>query len=125
MTWGSCQHSSGSWLAKVGIAGKRYRLSPEKELIVFRIAQEALGNARRHSGASAVEMSIDFGEDALTIMASDNGRGFHMPQRASELVPSGKLGIVGMRERARLAGGTLIIQSEVGEGTTVTLRVPR
>ena len=46
-----------------------------------------------------------------------------MPQRTSNLVMSGKLGIVGMRERARLIGGTLIVQSQVGGGTTVTLRV--
>lgn len=111
--------------AMVAVAGTRYRLSPEKELIVFRIVQETLSNVRRHSGASAIEIGIDFGVDALTIMASDNGQGFHMPQRASDLVPSGRLGIVGMRERARLADGTIIIQSEVGKGTTVTLRVPR
>ena len=47
-----------------------------------------------------------------------------MPQRTSNLVLSGKLGIMGMRERARLIGGTLIVQSEVGAGTTVTLRAP-
>ena len=111
--------------AKIGISGKRYRLSPEKELIVFRIVQEALSNVRRHSRATEVETFIDFGEDALTVITSDNGAGFSIPDRAGDLVASGRLGIVGMRERARLVGGTLIAQSEVGKGTTVTLRVPR
>lgn len=109
---------------KVGINGIQHRLPPEKELTVFRIAQEALNNVGRHSRASAVEMTIDFSDDALTLIINDNGQGFDMPTRTSDLVQSAKLGIVGMRERARLIGGTLIVQSEVGVGTTVTLRIP-
>jgi signal transduction histidine kinase len=108
----------------ISIKGTRRRLTPEKELILFRIAQEALSNARRHSEASAVSMSVDIDEMAFTLIISDDGRGFNIPERASELLQSGKLGIVGMRERARLVGGTLIVQSEPGKGTTVTLRVP-
>jgi len=108
----------------VSVTGKARRLPPEKELIVFRIAQEALSNVRRHSRATKVDASVDIGDEALTLIISDNGQGFRMPQRASDLVRSGKLGVVGMRERARLMGATLIVQSDVGEGTTVTLRVP-
>jgi len=109
---------------KVDITGSRRRLSPEIELTVFRIAQEVLSNIRRHSQASSVEMSLDFGADALTLIISDNGEGFNIPDRTSDLALSGKLGIIGMRERARLIGGTLIVQSEKGTGTTVTLRIP-
>jgi len=111
--------------SRIKVAGERYRLSAEHELSVFRIVQEALNNVRQHSRATEVETVIDFGEDALTVMTTDNGMGFRMPDRAGDLVASGRLGIVGMRERARLVGGTLIAQSEVGKGTTVTLRVPR
>ena len=114
----------GGVATTVSIAGNQRRLTPEKELTAFRIAQEALSNVRRHSEATAVKMAIDFGDDALTLVISDDGQGFSIPQRASDLVPSGKLGIIGMRERARLVGGTLIVQSELGVGTTVTLRVP-
>ena len=109
---------------KFDITGNQYRLPPEKELTVFRIAQEALSNIRRHSQASSVEMTLDFGADALTLILSDNGTGFDMPSRTSDLALSGKLGIIGMRERARLIGGTLIVQSEPGVSTTVTLRIP-
>jgi len=109
---------------KLDLVGNQHRLPPEKELTVFRIAQEALNNVKRHSQASAVEMTIDFSDDALTLIISDNGQGFNMPQRASDLALSGKLGIVGMRERARLIGGILIVQSETNVGTTITLRVP-
>jgi len=110
---------------RIAITGNQHRLPLEEELVIFRIAQETLSNVRRHSQASAVDMTIDFGDDALTLIISDDGQGFSMPQRASDLVLSSKLGIVGMRERARLVGGTLIVQSEAGAGTTVTLRVPR
>ena len=109
---------------KVGITGSRRRLTPEIELTVFRIAQEVLSNIRRHSQASSVEMSLDFGADALTLIIHDNGQGFNVPERTSDLALSGKLGIIGMRERARLIGGTLIVQSEKGAGTTITLRIP-
>ncbi len=109
---------------KVGVTGSRRRLAPEIELTVFRIAQEILSNVRRHSRASAVEMTLDFGADALTLIISDNGQGFNIPPRISDLALSGKLGIIGMRERARLIGGTLIVQTEPGAGTTTTLRVP-
>ena len=69
-------------------------------------------------------MAMDFSNDALTLVISDNGQGFEMPPRISDLVLSGKLGVMGMRERARLVGGTFIVQSEVGKGTTITLRMP-
>lgn len=109
---------------KVDITGSPRQLTPETKLTVFRIAQEVLSNIRRHSQASAVEMSLDFSADALTLIINDNGEGFNVPDRTSDLALSGKLGIIGMRERARLIGGTLIVQSERGAGTTVTLRIP-
>jgi signal transduction histidine kinase len=109
--------------AKMDISGSRRRLSPEIELTVFRIAQEVMNNARRHSQASEVGMTLDFGADALTLVISDNGRGFNIPDRTSDLALSGKLGIIGMRERARLVGGTLIVQSEPGAGTAIILRI--
>ena len=109
---------------KVSITGDKRRLTSEKELTIFRIAQESLSNVKKHSLASTVEMTVDFSDDALTLVISDDGEGFHMPGRTSDLVLSGKLGVLGMRERARLVGGTLIVQSEIGTGTTVTLRVP-
>jgi PAS domain S-box-containing protein len=107
----------------VAISGSQRRLTPEIELAVFRIAQEVLSNVRRHSLASSVAMNLDFGPDALTLVIKDNGQGFDIPQRTSDLALSGKLGIIGMRERARLIGGTIIVQSEKGAGTTVTLRI--
>ncbi|MFC2069843.1 PAS domain S-box protein [Chloroflexota bacterium] len=109
---------------KVIVTGERQRLIPEKELTVFRICQEAISNIRSHSRATVVEMALDYGSDALTLIISDNGQGFDLPERTSDLAVSGKLGIIGMRERARLIGATLIVQSDRNTGTTVTLRIP-
>jgi PAS domain S-box-containing protein len=109
---------------KVTVSGERHRLVPEKELTIFRICQEVISNIRRHAKATAVEMTLDYGLDALTLIISDNGQGFRVPERTSDLAVSGKLGIIGMRERARLIGGTLIVQSDLNAGTTVTLRIP-
>jgi PAS domain S-box-containing protein len=114
----------GGVTTEFSITGNQHRLPPERELAIFRIAQEALSNVRKHSQASTVEMTIDFSDDAVTLIITDNGQGFYVPQRTSDLVLYEKLGIIGMRERARLVGGTLIVQSDIGAGTTVTLRVP-
>jgi PAS domain S-box-containing protein len=106
------------------VTGKSHRLAPEMELTVFRIVQEVLSNVRKHSKASSVETTVDFGDDKLTIVASDDGQGFDLPKRPSDLALSGKLGVIGMQERARLIGGTLNVQSARGEGTRVTLSIP-
>lgn len=107
----------------INVTGTQRRLSPERELAVFRITQEALSNVKKHSQAKAIEMMVEFADDALNLIIKDNGQGFNMPSRTSDLVLSGKLGIIGMRERARLIGGTFIVQSEIGVGTNVTLRI--
>ncbi len=108
----------------VSVTGLKRRFVSEKELAIFRITQEALNNARKHSRASAVKLKVDFGEDALTLTIEDNGQGFSPPQRISDLAQSGKLGLMGARERARLIGGTLIVKSEPSSGTVIILRVP-
>ena len=86
----------------------------------YRIAQEALTNVARHSKASRVDVSLRAEGGHLTLSVEDDGRGFD--QR--ELSESRGLGVVGMRERAELIGGTLEIRSRPGEGTRVHLKVP-
>jgi len=106
------------------ILGDRRRLSPEVELVLFRIVQEALNNVRRHAGASRVVTVVALEEGRVSITVVDNGQGFAVPDRTGDLVTTGKLGLVGMHERARLLGGTLTVQSALGEGTTVAVNVP-
>jgi len=109
---------------KVKVLGSERRLGEEVELVLFRIVQEALRNAWRHSEATRAEITIEFDEDKTRILVTDNGRGFEVPQTIDKLAKDGKLGLTGMQERARLIGGTLTVQSDLGKGTTVTIEVP-
>jgi signal transduction histidine kinase len=120
----------GDDLEKQGIAtsfnviGEARRLMPEVEVMLFRIAQEAMRNLRWHAQASAAELAIEFGNAEVRVSVSDNGCGFRLPQRPGDLASRGKLGLAGMYERARLLGGTLVLKSRQGKGTTVTVEVP-
>jgi signal transduction histidine kinase len=109
---------------EVKVQGEVRRLAPEQELGLFRILQEALSNIRRHSGATQVDVAVTFDADRVHVRISDDGCGFDAPKRMDSLVSAGKLGLIGMYERARLLGGTLLVQSDVGMGTTITVDVP-
>ena len=103
------------------VSGVERRLSPEAELVFFRIAQEALNNTIRHSEANRAVITVDFAPDSLRIMVWDNGKGFLLPKEMRDFAIEGKLGLSGMQERAKLLDATLSIQSEPGQGTTITV----
>lgn len=86
---------------------------------VFRVVQEALANASRHSGATGADVWIDREADAVVVTITDDGRGFDR----TGIGDSG-IGLAGMVERARLLGGELAIESAPGAGTRVRLAVP-
>lgn len=109
---------------EVRIVGKPQPLPPELELGLYRLAQEALSNVRRHAGATHVDLSLTYGEEAVKLEIADNGVGFEMPSDPAELVHLGRLGLVGMQERARLFGGRAVIRSQPGAGATITVLIP-
>ena len=98
-------------------------LTPDQELTIFRIVQEALQNIHKHAG-QGVEARVVLGEASgnVQLTIADNGRGFD-PHKVVRSATSGA-GLPGMRERANLAGGELNVDSEPGNGTTITLRMP-
>jgi len=108
----------------VSVAGQPRQLSPDADLMVFRIVQEALNNVRKHAQARRVHVAVEFDEAALRVTVCDDGKGFKMPESVGDLARTGQLGLVGMHERAQLLGGRLTIRSEPGRGTTLTLEVP-
>ena len=110
--------------AKLKVIGTERRFSPEVEATLFRIVQEALRNIRRHAQASRAEVAIEFAPTGISLTISDDGTGFQLPERLGDLARSGKLGLAGMQERARLLGGSLTLHSEPGKGTTVVLEAP-
>ena len=101
------------------VDGER-RLPPDVEKGLFRIAQEALGNALRHSGAERVTLAVALRDRRALLRVTDDGHGFDPGEAAMR---SRRLGLTSMRERAEVLGGTLAIDSTSGQGTTVAVEV--
>lgn len=89
---------------------------------VMRFVQEALTNARQHSGASQVRITVRASERELIAEVADDGRGFEVQSALLQAGRRGSLGLLGMHERARVLGGSCRIRSRPGGGTTVCLR---
>jgi signal transduction histidine kinase len=100
---------------------ERRRFAPEIETAAYRIVQEALTNVARHAGVSEVNVKIWSNAATLCVQIEDQGRGFN-PQAA--LAASASSGVAGMRERARLLGGELMIESAPGAGACLTAELP-
>jgi signal transduction histidine kinase len=88
------------------------------ELVAYRIVQEALTNARRHAPDAAVEVELEYDSDALRLFVRDNGPGPAPAARAGH-------GVLGMRERASIVGGTLSAGAAPGGGYLVAAVLPR
>jgi signal transduction histidine kinase len=96
------------------------RLPDETETHLFRIAQEALTNIARHSGASEVRIRLEVEGEQLALSIRDNGRGL-MPGQTNG---GAGLGLIGMRARARSAGGEMNIHTIDGNGLLIEVQVP-
>jgi signal transduction histidine kinase len=100
------------------------RLPAQTETALFRVAQEAINNIARHSGARNVTIRLSGGDSAVSIELADDGIGFD-PSEVSRVTDQTRgLGLVGMEERVGLLGGDISIVSEPGSGTRVVIRVP-
>lgn len=125
----------GRLLAQSGIAAgfethfetvrvDRVKLSRERELAAYRIVQEALTNAARHAHCRRVGLVVERHGDMLAMVIEDDGVGFDTAAVLTESDPVRHLGLDGMRERADLAGGRLLVESSPGAGTTIHVRLP-
>jgi len=110
--------------AHMQVNGIKRRFSTEQELLLFRIAQEAFRNVQKHAQASEIELVLDFTKDETIMTIRDNGKGLNNIGSIKELPRAGKLGLIGMEERARLLGGNLRVQSDPGKGTTIEIEAP-
>ena len=98
-------------------------LPPAVEVGLYRIAQEALQNALRHAAAARVVLRLESSPDRVRLTVQDDGRGFATAAAAGEDAAS-RFGLIGMRERARLLGGSLQAESSPGAGTRITAEIP-
>lgn len=101
--------------------GHTERLPMDAEVAAFRIVQEALTNVARHAGASRCTVRLRGTRDELAIDIEDDGRGFDPEARPTE---RRGLGLIGLRERVAERGGTISIDSGLGRGTRVSVRIP-
>ncbi|MGQ0630462.1 MAG: sensor histidine kinase [Sporichthyaceae bacterium] len=99
-----------------GVAPGLPTLSPEAELVIYRVAQESLTNVARHAAATSVSLTLSRQGDAVVLRVADNGRGIGRAPEGS--------GMLGMRERALLIGAHLSIGPQAGGGTEVRMLVP-
>jgi PAS domain S-box-containing protein len=91
--------------------------------VLYRIAQEALTNVARHAKASHVEVTLESLEDSIRMTIKDNGQGFQVSGNAGSKKKN-RLGLIGMRERAEMVGGSFQVDSAPGEPTTVRVEIP-
>jgi signal transduction histidine kinase len=112
-----------STACRVTVEGVARDLHPILRDEIYRIAAEVLRNAYRHAQARQIEVEIRYDNEQFRLRVRDDGKGID-PAILSRQKSEGHYGLPGMRERAKLIGGKLVIWSEVGAGTEVELRIP-
>ena len=100
------------------VSGEEYSLGNEQELLIFRIIQEAIGNAIKHGAPSAIDVYLDYKPSGLSVMIEDNGSGFNTHENAK-----GGIGLNNMYVRTNLLKGDLQVTSVKEKGTTIKLSI--
>ncbi|NLE08064.1 MAG: PAS domain S-box protein [Dehalococcoidales bacterium] len=106
------------------VKGQERRLPSEVEMLLYRVIQEALNNVWKHAEATMIQIDVIFEEKRVVVCVTDNGKGFNISETVSSVPHTGKLGIIGMQERAKLLGGVLKFESSPGKGTRVRFTMP-
>lgn len=112
---------TGRFNTRLQTGGNKCSLPPQKEMVLFRIAQEALNNAIKHSAAKNIEIELLYGPTSLILQVTDDGKGFDATQHAGG--KSG-IGLKSMQNRAALIGGCFLVHSSLNNGTTIKIEIP-
>ncbi len=122
---------AADWGEKYGVAvdvqvtgEKGARLSPEVEIVVYRVVQEALTNVLKHADARGVSVVLDHARADFRVIVEDDGRGFDVQAFDRDTRAASHFGLLGMRERLSRVGGTMMTESAPGAGTTVFIDIP-
>ena len=121
---GQRQSAASGLVVTCKFSGLERRPPPALESTCYRIVQEALNNATRHSKAKRVMISVDSDGSLLKLAVHDDGIGFDEADARRRVIRSGSMGLIGMEERAQLAGGQFKVRSVPGAGTTVSATFP-
>jgi two-component system sensor histidine kinase UhpB len=123
--WLLSQHCEPAGLtARLDARGVPRSLASEVEIVCFRVAQEAVTNIVRHAHASTVAVELYCEKDALTFVIEDDGRGFDVKAALARAYEGASMGLLGMEERAALAGGGVTIKSGPHGGTRIAAWFP-
>jgi signal transduction histidine kinase len=108
---------------KLVVEGEERKFQPQVELSLFRIVQEALNNVKKHSKARDCAVEINFRDEYLEVIISDNGKGFSLDAQSEKPVTHGKMGIIGMKERVEALKGEISIDSKPDRGTIISIQI--
>jgi signal transduction histidine kinase len=100
------------------------RLAAPMETALFRVAQEALNNVRKHAQTTMVRITLERSRHQVRLTVQDWGRGFAIDSQSPQVGPGERVGSPGMRERVALVGGQCVIESEIGVGTRIVAEIP-
>jgi two-component system sensor histidine kinase UhpB len=100
------------------------RVDTRVETVAYRVVQEALSNAARHADAARVSLALKLDNGCLTLTLTDDGRGFDVAAARRRVQEGRSMGLLGMEERVRLAGGTFNLESAPTRGTRIIVTLP-
>ena len=104
--------------------GASLRLPSSVEIAVYRVVQEALTNIRKHADATRVNLRLQYQPDKLQVEVRDNGKGFDLSRTLDGAIAVGHMGLLGMKQRADMLGGDVVIKTGQGSGTSLVFRFP-
>jgi signal transduction histidine kinase len=115
---------TGRYKVTLSKTGQEYRIKSDREIILYRLCQETLNNIVKHSGAKIIHVSLDYSSSSFKVQITDDGKGFDVDLIEENNSEQGSTGLINMKNRARLINGELVISSEPGKGTSVSVLVP-
>jgi len=116
-------HKTGLFEIELSVIGDPVYLDTQKELVIFRIVQEAFNNIIKHARATKCNVLLNYQDDLLEIQVSDNGVGFQLTNKEMPVQP-GKAGLVNMRTRTKMIGGSMKIDSAALSGSLLQFKIP-
>jgi len=113
--------NTGQFETRLKITGEPYKLEPQKEMVLFRIVQEALHNSVKHARSKNINVQLNYKPTVFNLIIADDGTGFNVAALQSSQTG---IGLRSMQNRAALIGGIFSIQSSEGNGTSISIEIP-